>query len=245
MAIRTAVLLAAGRGNRVGALTAEKPKPLLEVAGQPLIARIVEGLIAAGLRKYVVIVGYLGEQLEDWCGRFAAARPGITMQPIRQRELNGTGGAILAARPLLEAGERFIFGWGDILMDAANYSRFVAQADAGDQELLLAVNRVDDPWRGAAVYVDAQMRVTRLVEKPERGRSTTIWNNAGLFAASMSLFDYVGRLMPSSRGELELPQAIAAMIADGRDVRAVELRGFWSDVGTPEDLELARNHFAV
>ena len=54
---------------------------------------------------------------------------------------------------------------------------------------------------------------------------------------------FAARLAPSLRGELELPQAIAAMIDDGKQVRAFKVEGFWSDVGTPEDLEFARKHY--
>ena len=57
------------------------------------------------------------------------------------------------------------------------------------------------------------------------------------------IFEYLAKLKPSPRGELELPQAIAMMIEDDREVRAVDVRGFWSDVGTPEDLESARKLF--
>ena len=150
---------------------------------------------------------------------------------------------MLAARELLSNEERFIFGWGDILMDPNNYPGFVSQSRRADCDLLLAVNEMEDPWRGAAVYFDAELRVERLVEKPPRGTSSTRWNNAGLFATNRCLFDSLERLQPSPRGELELPQAIAAMIADRRVVRAFKVTGFWSDVGTPEDLDAAREHF--
>ncbi len=245
MEVRKAVLMAAGRGTRLGALTANTPKPMLQVGGQPLISHIVQGLVNAGLRHFIIVCGHLGDQVERWCDGFAAENPGVAVQAVRQRELNGTAGALLAARDLLRADHRFIFGWGDVLMDSANYVRFLADAQTIECDLLLAVNAVDDPWRGAAVYVDSAMRVVRLVEKPPRGASTTRWNNAGLFAASRVIFDYLDRLEPSVRGERELPQAIAAMIADGRSVRAFEVRGFWSDVGTPEDLAAARSHFAA
>ena len=150
---------------------------------------------------------------------------------------------MLAAREMLSNEERFVFGWGDILMDRANYPRFVTELNRADCDLLLAANEMDDPWRGGAVYFDSELRVERLVEKPPRGTSSTNWNNAGLFAADRSLFEYIERLELSPRGELELPQAISAMVADGRVVRAFKVAGFWSDVGTPEDLEAARKHF--
>ena len=150
---------------------------------------------------------------------------------------------MLAARAHLAGHERFVFGWGDILMDRANYPRFVHHARNDEYDLMLAVNRVKDPFRGAAVYVDAQMMVERLDEKPAPGTAKTEWNNAGLFATGQIIFDYLARLTLSARGELELPAAIAQMIGGGRVVRAVDIRGFWSDVGTPEDLEAARAWF--
>ena len=239
----TAVLLAAGRGTRLGTLTADTPKPLLEVVGAPLIEHIVRALAEAGVWRFIVVTGYLGEQVAAWCAGFAQDNPGIEIDSVAQGQLNGTAGAMLAVREKLEGQPSFIFGWGDVLMDRANYRRFVVRAAENDYDLLLAANRMKDPWRGAAVYLSADMHVERLVEKPPEGESETEWNNAGLFAAKPMLFDYLTQLAPSPRGELELPLAIAAMINDGREVRAIDMRGFWSDVGTPADLEAARKRF--
>lgn len=241
--IGKAALLAAGRGARLGNLTERTPKPLVEVAGAPLITHIAIALADAGIRDMAVVTGHLAERLEAWAASFNLAHPEAHVATVRQRELNGTAGAMLAARDFVAGDEAFLFGWGDVLMDRQNYSRFVAHARSERYDLLLAVNRTRDPWRGAAVYVTDDMRVTRLIEKPPRGTSTTNWNSAGLFATTQRLFEYLERLTPSVRGELELPEAIAAMIGDGLDVSAIDVRGFWSDVGTPEDLEVARKHF--
>jgi dTDP-glucose pyrophosphorylase len=150
---------------------------------------------------------------------------------------------VRCARAHLSGQTRFVFGWGDILMDRANYPRFMRRARKDDYDLMLTMNRVKDPFRGGAVYVTPQMMVERLEEKPAPGTSTTRWNNAGLFATGQIIFEYISRLKASERGELEVPGAISQMIADGRVVRAVDMRGFWSDVGTPEDLEAARARF--
>lgn len=248
------MLLAAGRGTRLGVLTANTPKPLLEIAGQPILGHIIASLAAAGIADFVVITGYLGEQVE----RFCAAMRGVRVATVLQEPLDGTGRAMLMAEPLLKDDDAFVFGWGDVLMDAGNYGRFLDRAStlararpllserefAEDRcDLLLMVNRVDDPSHGAAVYVDDAMRVTGLVEKPAAGASSTNWNNAGLFAAGHGLFSYLRRLAPSACGELELPAAIAAMIEDGLRVEAAPVRGFWSDIGTPDDLAAARSFY--
>ncbi len=241
--ITTAVLLAAGRGKRLGDLTAKTPKPILDIAGSPLISHIVDALVGAGLAHFIVVTGYLFDQIEKWAKIYQHENPEIKITTVRQSELNGTGGAMLAARAHLAGQPHFVFGWGDILMDRANYPRFIHHARNDEYDLLLAVNRVKDPFRGAAVYLDTHMRVERLDEKPAPGTAKTEWNNAGLFATSQIIFEYLARLEPSARGELEIPAAIAQMIADGRIVRAVDMRGFWSDVGTPEDVEAARAWF--
>jgi NDP-sugar pyrophosphorylase family protein len=241
--ITTAVLLAAGRGKRLGTLTADTPKPILDIAGAPLISHIVDVLAGAGLTHFIVVTGYLSEQIEGWAKTYQRDNPAAKITTVKQPELNGTGGAMLAARALLADQARFVFGWGDILMDRANYPRFIHHARNDEYDLMLAVNRVKDPFRGAAVYVDAHMIVERLDEKPAPGSAKTEWNNAGLFATGQIIFDYLARLKPSARAELEIPGAIAQMIADGRVVRAVDMRGFWSDVGTPEDVDAARAFF--
>jgi NDP-sugar pyrophosphorylase family protein len=241
--IRKAVLLAAGRGKRLGEITAKTPKPMLAIAGAPLIQHVVHVLAEAGIAEFAIVVGYLAEQVELWCRNYSAANSHLKVTPIRQAELNGTGGAMLAAEPFLKGEERFIFGWGDILMDRTNYPRFVEHARRDEYDLMLAANRVKDPFRGAAVYLDSEMRVERLDEKPAEGMAQTEWNNAGLFASGPILFDYIRRLELSPRGEYELPGAISRMIAEGRHVRAVDMRGFWSDIGTPKDLDAARALF--
>jgi NDP-sugar pyrophosphorylase family protein len=243
--IRKVVLLAAGRGKRLGTLTDNVPKPMLEVAGRPLIAHIVDAIVASGVRDVAIVSGYLAAHIDDWCARHIRQHPDLRLTTLHQSELNGTAAAMLLAKDFVAHEEAFIFGWGDILMDVDNYSHFIAGARSQSYDLMLAVNRIHDPWQGAAVYVDSSMRVEKLIEKPPQGTSTTNWNNAGLFAATPCIFDYLAKLKPSSRGELELPEAIAMMIADGCVVRAIAVRGFWSDVGTPEDLERARTLFKL
>ena len=239
--IETAVVLAAGRGTRMGALTAATPKPLLTVAGQPIIARVLTGLARGGVRRAVVVTGYLGDQVEAALGDGRAL--GLSLAYRRQEQPTGTARAVLLAAA--DVGDApFVVSWGDILVPTAFYGELLADYARRPCDALLAVNAVDDPWRGAAVYVDAHWRVERVEEKPPRGTSTTGWNNAGIMAFAPLAFDYARRLAPSARGEYELPQAAAQMVRDGRDVRAVPVRGPWSDVGTAEDLAAAQTLFA-
>lgn len=239
--IDTAVVLAAGRGTRMGALTAATPKPLLPVAGEPIIARVLRGLARGGVRRAVVVTGYLGARIEAALGDGRAL--GLSLTYRRQETPDGTARALLQVEDLV-AGAPFALSWGDILVPIAFYAELLDGFARRPCDACIAVNAVDDPWRGAAVYVDADWRVERLEEKPPRGTSTTGWNNAGVMALAPVALDYARRLAPSPRGEYELPQAVAQMVRDGRVVRAAPVRGPWSDVGTPADLAAAQTLFA-
>lgn len=238
----TAVVLAAGRGTRMGPLTAATPKPLLPVAGRPLIEHVLAGLASAGARRAVVVTGYLGEQVEARLGD--GARLGLEIAYCRQPRPDGTARALLLAEPLIGP-EPFLLSWGDILVPPALCAELCAAFAAAPCDAVLAVNPVDDPCRGAAVYLDASGRVIRLEEKPPPRTSRTRWNNAGVMLFTAAIFAYARRLRASPRGEYELPQAVAAMVAAGRVVRAVPVRGFWSDVGTPADLAAAERALAA
>jgi dTDP-glucose pyrophosphorylase len=139
--------------------------------------------------------------------------------------MEGTARALALARAFC-SDEQFFFGWGDILVGPENYVRVIRGARFAGH--VLAVNHVEDPATGGAVYVDDPValdagkaaRVTRIEEKPPPGTSTTNWNNAGFGVLGPAIWAEIDRLGRSERGEYELPQAIAALVAGGGDVRA-------------------------
>ncbi|MGI8926437.1 MAG: nucleotidyltransferase family protein [Tepidiformaceae bacterium] len=231
-----AVLLAAGRGTRLGAITANYPKALLEVGGVPVIARILGGLARAGIEDITIVTGHLASLLEAEIGN--GGESGVRIRYVRQDSADGTARALALARDWLGE-EPFFFSWGDVLVDPANYRGVLRAARFADHAI--AVNEAEDPWAGAAVYIEkATMAVTRIVEKPPKGTSGTRWNNAGFGVLGPGIWPEIGQLQPSERGEYELPRAIARLVACGAHVRAVPVEGYWFDIGTPDELERAR-----
>ncbi len=230
--MRRAVILAAGKGTRMGELTRETPKPLIELNGRPMLLHILDRLAAAGVEAALIVTGYLAEQIE------AAARGhGMEVTFRRQEVVNGTAKAALLARDWVGE-DPFLLTFGDILAEPEHYAG-MWEAFAGE-EGVLAARWVDDPWKGAAIYVDEGRRVHKIIEKPERGTSTTNWNSAGIYVFSPVVFEELERVGVSARGEYEATSAIEQMIAAGRRVVMFPLDGDWMDVGRPEDLERAR-----
>ena len=225
-----AVILAAGRGVRMEALTAELPKPMLEIRGKPILAHQVAYLREAGLAGILIVTGYRAEQVET----YFAGESGIVFR--RQEVRDGTARAALLARDFAGR-EGFLLTYGDILTSAQTYREMGDRLD--DAEAVVAVKRVEDPFQGAAVYVEGD-RVTRIIEKPLPGTSTTPWNSAGIYCFRPSIFEHLARAPLSPRGEYELTDAIVLLLAAGAPVRYYAIPGWWRDIGRPDDLAEAR-----
>jgi UDP-N-acetylglucosamine diphosphorylase / glucose-1-phosphate thymidylyltransferase / UDP-N-acetylgalactosamine diphosphorylase / glucosamine-1-phosphate N-acetyltransferase / galactosamine-1-phosphate N-acetyltransferase len=229
--IDRAVLLAAGRGTRMRELTNELPKPMIEVRGKPVLQHMVEGLRAAGVRDFLIIVGYRANSVQNFFGD--GARYNIQIQYATQVVQDGTGRVVDLARNFVE-GLPFILSYGDILVDPANYKRVNDLSD--DVEAIITVKCGEDVTKGGAVFLNEHMELVDLREKSKPGQASSPWYNAGLYAFRPSIFDFTAKLKRSPRGEYELTDAIRNLAQSGKKVRALELTGEWADVRDPEIL---------
>jgi dTDP-glucose pyrophosphorylase len=227
-----AVVLAAGKGTRMREITDSMPKPMVEVSGRPMLWHVLRALRGAGVDEAAIIVGYMPDAIRSYFGD--GEDVGVRLSYFTQEVQDGTGRAAEPAKAFLSDGP-FFFSFGDILTEPEEYANMVADFREVPTDLLLAVRRVDDPYRFGVISIDGDA-IRRIVEKPALGTAESNWVNAGIFVTTPSLFDYIERLRPSQRGEYEITDAIRMMIADGRTVRAFKLASRWRDVGTPEDL---------
>jgi len=229
--IDQAVILAAGRGTRMRELTAQLPKPMIEVRGKPVLQHIVEGLRDAGIRNCLIVVGYRADAVRDFFGDGSGYN--IAIQYKTQTVQDGTGRVVELSSDFV-ADRPFILAYGDILVDPANYERLVNLPD--DVEAKLAVTRGEDVSKGGAVFLNDEMDLVDLREKPKPNEPTSPWYNAGIYAFRPSIFDFIAKLIPSPRGEYELTDAIRDLARSGKRVKALELSGEWADVRDPEIL---------
>jgi UDP-N-acetylglucosamine diphosphorylase / glucose-1-phosphate thymidylyltransferase / UDP-N-acetylgalactosamine diphosphorylase / glucosamine-1-phosphate N-acetyltransferase / galactosamine-1-phosphate N-acetyltransferase len=229
--IDRAVLLAAGRGTRMREMTADLPKPMLEVRGKPILQYLVEGLRDAGIEKFLIIVGYRAETVQNFFGD--GSRYKIDIQYAPQTVQDGTGRVIELAKHFV-ANEPFILGYGDILVAPENYKRIIDLPD--DAGALISVTRGEDVSKGGAVFVNERMELVDLREKSKPGEAASPLYNAGLYAFRPSIFDFTAKLRPSLRGEYELTDAIRDLAQSGKTVKVVELSGEWADIRDPEIL---------
>jgi UDP-N-acetylglucosamine diphosphorylase / glucose-1-phosphate thymidylyltransferase / UDP-N-acetylgalactosamine diphosphorylase / glucosamine-1-phosphate N-acetyltransferase / galactosamine-1-phosphate N-acetyltransferase len=229
--IDRAVVLAAGRGTRMRELTANVPKPMIEVRGKPVLQHIIEGLRGAGVRELLIVIGYRADAVRNFFGD--GSRHIIAIQYATQTVQDGTGRVVDLARDFV-GDFPFILSYGDILVDPVNYKRV---ADLPDNiEAVITVTRGEDVSKGGAVFLNDRTELVDLREKSQPGEATSPWYNAGLYAFRPSIFEFTAKLKPSPRGEYELTDAIRDLAQSGKKVKALELTGTWADVRDPEIL---------
>ncbi len=226
-----AVVLAAGRGTRLGDIGV--PKPLVPVGGVAVIDRILDGLASDGFEEAIVITGHGADEVE----RHVVDHHGVGVRFARQAEPLGTAHALRAARDLL--GEApFLVTWADVIVEPRAYRR-VADAATG-HDAAVAVNHVADLSAGGAVSLSNGL-VTGVTEKPGPGAG---WNLTGILALDPLVWPYVDGVEQSVRGEFELPEAIDAWVGDGASIAAVPMDGKVFEIGTPEGLAAASSYFS-
>lgn len=229
--VTKAMLLAAGRGARMRELTDELPKPMIEVRGKPILLHIIEGLRAAGVTEFLIVVGYRSEVVRSFFGD--GAQLGVSICYETQVVQDGTGRVVELGHTFC-GDDPFVLGYGDILVDPRNYTDLTRP---GDESAIISVKKNEDVSKGGAVFVNEAFEMTDLREKPGPGEPTSPWYNAGIYTFRSSIFSWIARLEKSIRGEYELTDAVRNLALSGARVRALELRGEWADVRDPEVLQ--------
>lgn len=220
---KKAMILAAGRGTRMRPLTDHCPKPLLPVAGKPLIEHHIERLVAAGYRELVINLSYLGEQIEAALGQ--GQRWGIRIYYSREPQRLETGGGIYQALPWLSDGEQpFLVVNGDVWTDV-DYRALPQRLS--DQAHLLLVDNPEHHRQG-----DFYLREGRVSEQPTApGQSALTFSGISLLHPRL-----FAQVSAASGTAFALAPLLRQAMATG-DVSGEHLQGHWVDVGTPERLQ--------
>jgi dTDP-glucose pyrophosphorylase len=226
MALRPSVvvILAGGRGSRLHPITETIPKPMVSVAGRPILERLILHLMSCGFRRFALSVNYLAQVIEDHFGD--GSRFGCEISYLREQTPLGTGGPLsLLPRPELPV----LVLNGD-LVTQADVGRMLDFHAAGDFTATFGVRpySVEVPYGVAEVEGD---RLVALREKPTQ----RMLINAGIYVLAPEAV----ALVPPGR-EFPMTALFDTLLAEGRPVGAHVLQDEWLDVGRPDELRRAR-----
>lgn len=225
-----AMLLAAGKGTRLGELTQNMPKPLLPIAGRPLLSFTLALLADAGVSDVVVNLHHLAAQVREQLGD--GSRWGLRVRYSLEEELLGTAGAVRRAADAFT--EPFLVVYGDNLLDV-DLRQLVRAHQARQAAATIGLYQAPDPTAVGLVETDLDGRVRRFIEKPQPEEVTTRWANAGLYMLEPRLLASipVGGLVDF--GHDMFPR----WLAGGERIFAAPLAGLVQDIGTPEGYRAA------
>ena len=227
-----AAILAGGYGKRLRPLTIERPKPLLEVAGKPILVHIIEWLRYYGVTEYVLLVGYLKEKIIETLG--SGSKLGVTIVYSVEDEPLGTAGALKNAAGILRHYDKFLLVNGDILTNL-DPTLLVKALDEKNASVAIASVQLKSPYGILEIGEDG--RVSSFREKPV---IPDYWINAGVYAMRPEVLD----VLPE-KGDIE-KTAFPQLASQGRVV-AVKYdlaKVYWRSIDSIKDLEEASRDIA-
>lgn len=215
------VILAAGLGKRMRPLTENRPKPLVDVCGKPLLKHIVEAL-PSSVDELIIVTGYKGEMIREYCG---AEYLGRKVSYIEQTEQNGTAKALWLCKDFIKG--RFLF----LFADDIHGKKDLARAISYTRSLLVA--SVVNPERFGIVVRNPDGTLGLMIEKPEHAPSNCA--STGAMVLDRHIFEFEPQTPVNN--EFYLTEVIERY-AVKYPIAVVE-QDLWIPVATPEDIEKA------
>jgi dTDP-glucose pyrophosphorylase len=222
------VIMAGGRGTRLGEHTQDCPKPLLPVGGKPMLEHIIERAKSEGFKEFVLAIHYLGHMIEDYFGD--GRKLNINIQYLREKSPLGTAGALglFLDRPT----DAFLVTNGDVLTDI-RYSEILDFHIRHCATATMAV-RLHEWQHPFGVVKTSGVDIVGFEEKPV-ARSHI---NAGIYVLEPNVLDFIG-----ADEHCDMPSLFERMQEKQARTIVYPMHEPWLDVGRPSDLEKARKEF--
>jgi len=227
-----AIIPVAGVGTRLRPHTYTQPKVLLNVAGKPIIAHIMDKIIEDGIKKATIIVGYLGDRIRN----YLETNYTIELDFIYQENRRGLGHAIYMAKDTFKNDPLFII-LGDTIFDVE------LKEVLGKKESSLGVKPVDDPRRFGVAVTEGGF-ITKLVEKPQEPVSNLALVGLYLIRDPVLLTECLAEMIRKdirTKGEYQLTDALQIMLDRNYKMTTFPVEG-WYDCGKPETMLSTNRH---
>ena len=213
--IHSAVLLAAGRGKRQRPFTDEIPKPLLQANGRATLDYVLTAVVRTGVKRVCIVTNHLEEKIFEFIGDGSKWNLSVTV--AHQKELRGSGDALLSVPYQWIRDEPVMVLATDYILEENVLLDFVKAHEQYEADITMSLKEcsVDELMARSSVEVDSDWRVKRIIEKPKRDEILSPYAASVIYIFPYEIWNYLPRIKPSMRGEIELPGAVQMMIEDG------------------------------
>ena len=213
--IKSAILLAAGRGKRLRPYTDMTPKALLEVDGRATLDYILVAVARAGIEQVCIVTNHLEEMIFEYVGD--GSKWNLNVAFAHQKELRGNGDGLLfvpkpwiSEEPVMVVASDYILEENSLLELVEAHLR-----NNADISMSLKACPIEELSARSTVEVDSDWRVTRIIEKPKREEILSPYAASVMFIFPPAIWEYLPKIHPSPRGEIEIQDAVQMMIDNG------------------------------
>lgn len=220
-----------GIGTRLQPLTFERPKPTIPLLNKPSITHLVEQLSGRGFDNIVLTLGHLGKKIEE-CLEDGSLF-GVTIHYVYEKERLGTAGSVKNAEKCLSDSPFLVVGGDHVLdLDLREFYQFHRKHDGVVSVGLLPI---DDPRKYGIAEINANNKIKRFIEKPAPRQIFTNLASTGIYVCDLKIFD----LIPKDRPYDFAKDLFPALLRDDMPMYGWLARGFWTDLGCPEEYRAA------
>ncbi|MDH4123555.1 MAG: sugar phosphate nucleotidyltransferase, partial [Thermoplasmata archaeon] len=216
-------------------LTVNIPKPLLPIAGKPMMLHTIQSMKQCGIDHIYVLVGWRAQRLKNYLGD--GRKFGVKVEYITQEQRLGTAHAVSILKDKLD--ERFCCIYGDVVVSPKALTKAL-QESISRNESVMCVAPVEDPSRYGSVSVSGDV-VTGIWEKSPNPQGNLI--NAGIYVLNPDIFEFISQTQISPRGEYELTDSLLLLMKK-QELKAQRIEKGWLDVARPWDL-LTANEIVI
>jgi dTDP-glucose pyrophosphorylase len=229
MAINKVVIAAAGQGTRMKRLTKNKSKHLIKVNQKPFLAYVLDNLLSAGYKEFILVTGFGADLMENFLKDYGYKAQVVNQYEILgpKEKIYGTACPLMCVKDIIGK-EQFISIYGDNLYSIDDLKRMQKE----DEYCYIGALEHKNPEKYGVLITEGE-QLKEIIEKPKEYVGNLI--NTGLYKFTPDVFEKIPLIKKSPRGEYELTDVISLLAKEGK-VKVLKLNDGWMDFGNPGDI---------